>query len=111
MRDPMRLSSGSGGMGTCSTGVSAAPSIGQNPASSGNSRWQVGQLFKSGLSGLRLPLRSGGGRSLIVEDARAARALLERVAYYSTSGRLDVEDPAMISTLTAVVRRGFFTTA
>jgi AcrR family transcriptional regulator len=41
----------------------------------------------------------------------ALMALLERVAYYSASGRLDVEDPAMLATLTTVVRRGFFTAA
>ncbi len=38
----------------------------------------------------------------------ALMALLERVAYYSASGRLDVEDPTMIATVTTVVRRGFF---
>ena len=41
----------------------------------------------------------------------ALMALLERVAYYSASGRLDAEDPAMIATVTTVVRRGFFASA
>ncbi|HEY3831016.1 MAG TPA: TetR/AcrR family transcriptional regulator [Acidimicrobiia bacterium] len=41
----------------------------------------------------------------------ALMALLERVAYYAASGRLDAADPAMISTVTTVVRRGFFASA
>jgi AcrR family transcriptional regulator len=48
-------------------------------------------------------------------DATPARvgalmALLERVAYYTASGRLDRDDPAVIATITTVVRRGFFQT-
>ena len=38
-------------------------------------------------------------------------ALLERVAYYAASGRLDAADPEMVATVTAVVQRGFFTAA
>jgi hypothetical protein len=41
----------------------------------------------------------------------ALMALLERVAYYAASGRLDATDPAMITTVTTVVRRGFFASA
>ncbi len=39
----------------------------------------------------------------------ALMALLERVAYYLASGRLDADDPAVIPAITEVVRRGFFT--
>jgi AcrR family transcriptional regulator len=58
------------------------------------------------------------GKRLAAADAVATparvgalMALLERVAYYSASGRLDVADPAMLATVTTVVRRGFFVTA
>ncbi len=84
--------------------------------------WMEGQMGDDDMNrlGVRVftDIASALGEVLAEADAVATparvgalMALLERVAYYAASGRLDVEDPAMIATVTAVVRRGFFQVA
>src|SRR5689334_12391522 len=85
--DPTRGSSSLCATGTSVVLSSPTPSTGQNPASSGYRRRQVGQLFTG--TGFRYgpqicrTRNSSGGRirgGFVVEDAGTARALFEDVA-------------------------------
>src|SRR5579875_1433872 len=66
----MRGSSVDGAIGAMLAAASGVPSAGQKPASFGNTRWQIGQLFMSAARARRTSVRAYRARASERKSAR-----------------------------------------